>query len=77
MKLNKGLSATGLTANSKRKKHTGGFCGALRGTYHRLAVIGLLHELGSDTECNDFLDKFRDSLSMRKWSPTTRVRTST
>ena len=50
---------------------------ALRGTYHRLAVIGLLRELGSDTECNDFLDKFWDSLSMIKWSPTTRFRTST
>ena len=31
---------------------------ALHGTYHRLAVIGLLHELGGDAECNDFLDKF-------------------
>jgi len=39
---------------------------ALHGTYHRLAVIGLLYELGSDTECNDFLDKFWDSFSNEK-----------
>mmetsp|Transcript_22436 Transcript_22436/g.42947 ORF Transcript_22436/g.42947 Transcript_22436/m.42947 type:complete len:607 (+) Transcript_22436:61-1881(+) len=31
---------------------------ALHGTYHRLAVIGLLYELGTDDECNEFLDKF-------------------
>ena len=49
---------------------------ALRGTYHRLAVNCLRHELGSDAECNDFLDKFRKSLSMRRWSPNTRVRSS-
>jgi carbonic anhydrase len=31
---------------------------ALHGTYHRLAVIGLLYDLGTDSECNTFLDKF-------------------
>uniref|UniRef100_A0A7S2IWT4 carbonic anhydrase n=1 Tax=Alexandrium andersonii TaxID=327968 RepID=A0A7S2IWT4_9DINO len=31
---------------------------ALHGTYHRLAVIGLLYELGTDEECNVFLDNF-------------------
>ena len=31
---------------------------ALRGTYRRLAVIGLLPELGSDMERHNFLDKF-------------------
>jgi carbonic anhydrase len=31
---------------------------ALHGTYHRLAVVGLLYELGNDSDCNAFLDKF-------------------
>jgi len=31
---------------------------ALHGTYHRLAVVGLIYELGTDDECNEFLDKF-------------------
>jgi len=31
---------------------------ALHGTYHRLAVIALLYELGGDNECNAFLDQF-------------------
>jgi carbonic anhydrase len=39
---------------------------ALHGTYHRLAVIGLLYELGSDSECNTFLDKFWDAFTNEK-----------
>jgi len=39
---------------------------ALHGTYHRLAVIGLLYELGTDSECNVFLDKFWSMFSMTK-----------
>jgi len=31
---------------------------ALVGTTHRLAVIALLYDLGTDSECNAFLDKF-------------------
>jgi carbonic anhydrase len=31
---------------------------SLHGTLHRLAVVGLLYELGTDDECNEFLDKF-------------------
>jgi carbonic anhydrase len=31
---------------------------ALYGTYHRLAVVALLYELGTDNECNALLDKF-------------------
>jgi carbonic anhydrase len=31
---------------------------ALHGSYERLAVIGLFYELGTDQECNAFLDKF-------------------
>ena len=31
---------------------------ALHGTYHRLAVIGLLYDLGTDKECNTFLSYF-------------------
>merc|ERR1719210_1512833 len=37
---------------------------ALHGTYHRLAVIGLLYEL--DTECNPFLDKFWEAFPIKK-----------
>jgi carbonic anhydrase len=36
---------------------------ALLGTYHRLAVIGLLYELG---ECNEFLDYFWDTFPEKK-----------
>merc|ERR1719440_121953 len=36
---------------------------ALVGTYHRLAVIGLLYELG---ECNEFLDYFWDDFTNGK-----------
>jgi len=39
---------------------------ALQGTYHRLAVIGLLYELGSDDECNDFLDQFWSAFPTEK-----------
>mmetsp|Transcript_4354 Transcript_4354/g.8534 ORF Transcript_4354/g.8534 Transcript_4354/m.8534 type:complete len:679 (-) Transcript_4354:298-2334(-) len=35
----------------------------LHGTYHRLAVIGLMYELG---ECNEFLDKFWDEFPTNK-----------
>ena len=43
---------------------------ALHRTYHCLAVIGCLYELGSDAECNECFDKF--------WgSPNTRAQTST
>ena len=31
---------------------------ALVGGYHRLAVIGLMYELGTDAECNSVLDAF-------------------
>jgi carbonic anhydrase len=37
--------------------------GALHGGYHRLAVIGLLYELG---ECNDFLDYFWEAFPEKK-----------
>jgi len=39
---------------------------ALHGTYHRLAVIGLLYELGTDKECNAFLDKFWSTFPIDK-----------
>jgi len=39
---------------------------ALHGTYHRLAVIGLLYELGTDYECNEFLDKFWSEFPVEK-----------
>lgn len=39
---------------------------ALHGTYHRLAVIGLLYELGTDEECNSVLDKFWAEFPMSK-----------
>ena len=37
--------------------------GSVVGTYHRLAVIGLLYELG---ECNTFLDYFWDAFPEQK-----------
>jgi carbonic anhydrase len=43
-----------------------GGTGTLVGTYHRLAVIGLLYELGTDSECNTFLDYFWDTFPERK-----------